>query len=61
MNRIQRRSQIIENNRLKLLLGLSLDADIDTLTLRAMWSQLDRGCGAERHIVLAAIRSATTH
>jgi hypothetical protein len=40
VNRIQLISQEIESNRLKGQMGLSPDADIDTLTLRAMWARL---------------------
>lgn len=51
MNRIQMISQQIESDRLKLQMGLSPDIDIDTLTLRAMWSRLcaeqDTGENAE--------------
>jgi len=40
MNRIQKMSHDILANRLKLQLGLALDADIDLLTLQAMSRQL---------------------
>jgi hypothetical protein len=40
MNQIQRLSQHIEADRLKLQMGLNPDIEIDTLTLRAMWRQL---------------------
>ena len=40
MNHIQRLSQRIESDRLKLQMGLSPEIDIDTLTLRVMWRQL---------------------
>ena len=33
-------SREIESNRLKLQMGLSPDVQIDTLSLRAMWSRL---------------------
>lgn len=42
MNDIQRLSQRIETDRLKLQMGLSLEIDVDALTLRAMWHQLCR-------------------
>lgn len=51
MNRIQMISRQIESDRLKLQMGLSPTADIDTVTLRAMWARLcaDReAAGAER-------------
>ena len=51
MNKIQMISQQIESDRLKLQMGLSPDLDIDTLTLRAMWTRLcaerDSGENAE--------------
>lgn len=48
MNHIQRLSQSIESDRLKLQMGLSPEIDIDTLTLRAMWRQLCLERDAER-------------
>jgi len=47
MNPMQRLSQRIESDRLKLQMGLSPDIEIDTLTLRAMWRQLCRELGLD--------------
>ena len=40
MNKIQMISRQIESDRLKLQMGLNPDIEVDTLTLRAMWSRL---------------------
>lgn len=48
MNTMQKMSQTLYRQRLMLQMGIDLQADIDTITLQAMWRQVKNERSAER-------------